>query len=211
MILRYLFQDIKKHFKRNFLFYFILCIIFIMASIIGPLLVKKINPNRQIVILKLSHPYFKNFYLGEYDGLSVLKTSFINNILILILISLLGLINIGFLFIPLIIFIKGSFIGFSVGFLVYRFGFRGFLASILGIYPQNIFMIIGFIGTGAIAMTMSSSLARILKVNKIGKHRLNIKDYILLLSFYIILVVIGGLIEGVLSPAIMKLIIKDFI
>lgn len=211
MTLRYMFQSIKKHFKYNFLFYFILCIIFIMGSIVGPLIVKKINPNNQITILKLSHPYFKNIYLGEYDGLSILKTSFVNNLLIVVLISILGLINIGTFFVPIIIFIKGTFTGFSVAFLVHRFGIRGFLASFLGLYPQSIFIIIGFIGVGAISMTMSSSLRTVLKPNNIRRQDLSIRKYISLLSIFIVIVIIGGLIEGILSPIIMKLIIKDFI
>jgi len=208
---RQLLKSIKKHIKYNFLFYFILSIIFILGTILGPLVVKKFSSTVQKTVLKLSHPYFKNVYLGEYDGLSILKTSFFNNVLIVILIGVLGLINVGIIFIPMIVFIKSIFIGFSVSILVYKFGIRGFLASLLGIYPQNLFIIIGLIGAGAIAMTMSSSLTNLFRNKSTRNPNFNIQEYIILISTFTTITLVGGLIEGILSPIIMRLIINQFI
>lgn len=182
-----------------------------MGNIIGPLMVKIINGDTQIQFLKLTHPYFKNIYLEEYHVLGVLKSSFINNLIFIISIGILGLINIGVIFIPIIIFLKGIFIGFSVSFLVYQFGIKGFLASLLGIYPQNLLIILGLVGIGAIGMIKSSNLDFIFKRKSVLRQDFNTGEYIILLSVFTVIIMIGSLIEGIFSPIIMKIIIKNFI
>lgn len=208
---RQLLRSTKRHFQNNFLFYFILFIAFIMGSIIGPLIIKKVSTKTQIAILKLSHPYFKNVYLDEYSSFSAIKTSFINNLLLATIMGFLGLVNLGIIFIPIIIFIKGTLAGFTVGFLVERFAVRGFLSSLLGIYPQNIFIITGLIGVGAVAMTMSSNFK--MPFNKKGLLRkdIDINHYIILILIFTFIIMIGAIIEGIISPIVMKLIIDFFI
>lgn len=208
---RQIFRSIRRHFENNFLFYFVLFVAFTLGSIIGPLIIKRISNNAQVVILKLAHPYFKNIYLDEYSSFSIIKTSFVNNLFSVLLIGALGLVNIGVIFVPLIIFLKGGIIGFTVGFLVERFGVRGFLSALLGIYPQTIFIATGLIGVGAIAMTMASSFRMPFKNKGLLKRELNINEYIVLISIFTLIIIFGAIIEGILSPIIMKLIINLFI
>lgn len=211
MLFRQIFRFLKRHFENNFLLYFILFVTFILGSTISPLVIKRISNNGQIAILKLSHPYFKDLYLSEYNSFSIIKTSFINNLFSVALMGLLGLVNIGLIFIPIIIFIRGAFIGFTVGFLVDRFGARGFLSSLLGIYPQNIFIVLGLIGIGAIAMTMSSSFKMPFKKRGLLRRETNINEYIILILIFTLIILLGSLIEGILSPIIMRSIINLFI
>lgn len=211
ILLIHLFQSIKKHFRYNFLLYFILSIIFIMGNIIGPLMVRIVKYDTQIRILKSTHPYFKHVYLGAYSNLSILRSSLFNNVIMVVVLGTLGFINIGIILIPIIVFLKGVFLGFSVSLLVFKFGIRGFLTSLLGIYPQNIFIILGIIGVGSLAMTKASNQNLVFKRKTTLKQDFKTDEYIILISTFAMIITIGCLIEGLISPIILKLIIKNII
>ncbi|MGN9164129.1 stage II sporulation protein M [Tissierellaceae bacterium HCP3S3_D8] len=210
MLYRQIFHSLKKHFQAYFIFYFILALVFIVGIISGPIVTKKVGYNTRMVFLKLSHPYFKDLYVGEYTNFSVLKTSIINNIFLMMIIVMLGLVNLGVFLIPILIILKGTFIGFTVAFLVDNFGVRGFLSSLIGVYPQNIFIIGGLIGIGAVAMSMSYNIKMTFINRPFLRRNINLNEYLLITGIFAFIVITGSLIEGVISPKILRLTIERF-
>jgi stage II sporulation protein M len=181
-----------------------------VGIISGPIVTKKVGYNTRMVFLKLSHPYFKDLYVGEYTNFSVLKTSIINNIFLMMIIVMLGLVNLGVFLIPILIILKGTFIGFTVAFLVDNFGVRGFLSSLIGVYPQNIFIIGGLIGIGAVAMSMSYNIKMTFINRPFLRRNINLNEYLLITGIFAFIVITGSLIEGVISPKILRLTIERF-
>lgn len=185
---------------------------FIIGNITGPLIFKKIGDYPRSLILRISNPYFKNIYSGDYTNISVLKSSIISNVFLILSLLLFSLFKLGEIAIPVLISLKGCSIGFTVGFLINNYGASGFFISLLGIYPQNLFIILGIICIGAVSMSLSNNSkdfrARIPRRRTRSYYN---NDYFLLILTYSIIVIIGSIIEGVLSPGVLNLILKNII
>lgn len=190
---------LRNHFENGFSFYFILLLIFIVGIIVGGILIKALETKVQISVLRYTNSYFYSLYKGINNNYEVLKISIIFNIIFIGFVYIIGLFNLGFI-IPIIIFIKGAILGFNVGYFIENFGWKGFLVSIFGVYPQYILFIPCIISMGAIAMTMTfrykiSSRKRVLKIK-----RLNLIDYSVFILFFSVLILFASIYEGLVSP-----------
>lgn len=211
MVIKRVINIFKSHFQKYFLYYFILTLGLILGIVIGPLLINLFGLNTKLFILRLSNPYYKIALLNDYLQHSVIKVSILNNIYLILLIYLVSLLNISLFIVPFILLIKGIALGFTVGFLVNSFGFKGFLLSIGGIYPQNIFIISGLIGLGAVSMSLTKIVRRPFG-NQIFQHgRRNINESILLAVVYSFIILFGAIIEGIISHRFLSLTLDFFV
>ena len=200
-----------KHFQDNFLIYFSLTIIFVIGIIIGAITIKVLNIEQKNSIITFLNSFFKTMDNIGLDNLSVLKQSIIDNFKTIGIIWATGLIIIGIPVIPIITTFRGFALGFTVGFLVNEYGIKGFLFSILGILPQNLFIIPGIISISVTGMAFSINSIKNkknrLKNNRIGS---NIINYSILILFFSIIVFIGILIEAYISPVFLGFIWNCF-
>lgn len=79
---------------------------------------------------------------------------------LLALIWLFGVSVIGLPFVVIAIFLRSFSIGFSVGFTVLQFGWKGFLLATLGIFTHQLITMLVFIAAGAIAIRFSAGILR---------------------------------------------------
>lgn len=196
---------LKNHFENGFSFYFILFLLFIGGIVIGSLIIKALSENTVSLILKLSSPYFFNSLNANYSSFNIFKTSIIFNLLFVIIAYIIGLLNLGFI-VPILIFLKGGSIGISVGYLIFSYGWRGFLISIFGCYPQYLLYIPCIIFIGALSMTISfkyrlNSNRRVVKLK-----RLYFADYTIFIIFFASLLLLGSIYEGFISPFFLNLV-----
>ena len=196
---------LKNHFENGFSFYFMLIFVFVVGIILGAIIIKAIDPKVQIDILKLSSPYYYTIFNKGFSRYEIFKTSVAFNILFVGLTYILGILNLGII-IPLLIILKGGFLGFNVGYLIFNFGWKGFLVSVFGIYPQFLLYIPCIIIIGALSMTISfkyklSSKKRVVKIK-----RLDFTDYTVFILSFTFITFIGSLYEGFLSPTFLKLL-----
>lgn len=211
LLFKRIYRVIKKHFQNYFLYYFILTFGLILGIIIGPLLINQFGLQTKLMILRLSNPYYKIALLNDYIQYSVMKASILNNLYLILLIYLLSLLNISMFIVPLIVLIKGMSLGFTVGFLVNNFGFKGFLLSIGGIYPQNIFILSGLIGLGAISMSLSKITRRPLGGTMLHHGNRNSNENLLLYTIYSLIIISGAIIEGLISHRFLSLTLDFFV
>src|SRR5699024_10916102 len=116
-----------------------------------------------------------------FENGDILKRSFSTHVQYLFFFFLFGLTIIGIPFIWLFLFMKGLFIGFSVGFTVNQLGWHGLFISVVSIAPQNIIIVPVYLIAATIAMIVSIRFIQQI----IGKnHKLAIKQ---LLKQYIAL------------------------
>lgn len=199
-------RDFKKHFQHNSMIYFILFFCFLLGIVIGSIIIKKIDYNYSRSILEISNPYFKNINKYTFSLRSVFKSSILNNLFLIILLAFTSFISFGIILIPIIILLKGISLGLSVAILVDGFGFKGFISALFGIYPQNIFIILGLIGIAAIAFSLSYQIFK--SINRIALN--NVNDVLRIFLVYLFIVFLGVSIEGFLSPHILKLVKDGF-
>lgn len=195
-------RNFKRHFQNNFILYLILFSALFIGIIIGSIIIKKIDYSLSKKILEISNPYFKNIGKNIYSIQNVFKSSILNNLFLMIILIFMSFLSVGIVLIPIIIALKGLSLGLSVAVLVDSFGLKGFIASLLGIYPQNIFIIPGLIGIGAIAFSLSIRISRSINKNIFN----NINDILNISLIFILSIFIGTLIEGFFSPHILNIV-----
>ena len=189
-----------KHFQDNFLIYFILSTIFAIGIIIGAITIKVLRADQIDNILVFLNSFFKAMEGNEFEGISILKQSIIDNFKTIGLVLGTGLIIIGIGIIPIVIIFRGFAIGFTVGFIVNEFGFKGFLFSILGILPQNLLIIPGIISISSIGMGLSiNNLERRNLGFRNSRYNTGIMDYLFLILFFTTIILIGTFIEAFVS------------
>jgi stage II sporulation protein M len=189
-----------RHFQDNFLIYFILSSVFAIGIIIGAITIKVLKAEQVDNMIIFLNSFFKAMEVNGFDNLSILKQSIIDNFKTIGLVLGTGLIIVGIGIIPIVIMFRGFAIGFTVGFIVNEFGFKGFLFSILGILPQNLLIIPGIISISSIGMAFS--INNIKKRNlgfKNNRYNSNIANYLFLILFFSAIVLIGTLIEAFIS------------
>ena len=127
------------------------------------------------------------------------------NFIFVIVTYIIGLLNLGFI-VPLLVLIKGGLLGFNVGYLIYNFGLKGFIVSVLGLYPQYLLFIPCIIAIAALVMTMSFKYKLSAKRRTLRIKRMNLADYTVSMLFFTCIMFIGSVYEGYVSPIFLNLI-----
>lgn len=197
---------LSNHIENGFVFYFILFLIFLIGIIIGSLLIKAIDFDVQDSILNFSSTYFYTNKNGLMSNYSIFKTSVFFRLIFVFIIYVVGLLSLGII-VPFLIFIQGLFLGFNVGYLINYYGMKGFLVSIFSYYPQYLIYIPCFIAIGAFSMTMAFKYKISTKRKVVKLKRLDVLDYTLFNFVFTILILIGTMYEGFISPYFLNLII----
>jgi len=188
---------IKRHFQNNFIFYFILSILFLTGVIIGSLLVIKFSFDENAKIINYFTWIFKYMLEGDFQNKSIFYSSLLSNIKIVFIIWILGLFTIGAIGIPLIAIWKGITVGFTVGFIVSKFGISGFLFTLCGLLLYYLVMIPGILAITAIGL--SNSIKNIKYRNR-GINNDDFSNYSILMLLFFIVIIMGSFIEGIITP-----------
>lgn len=211
MFLNRIIKILIRHLQNYFTYYLILTIILIVGIILGSLIMDLFDSSTKIFIIRFSNSYYKIAFLDNYQEYSVLRASISSKIFLIIFVLLSGVLNISIFIVPIIILIKGSSLGFTVGFLVSNLGIKGFLVSIGGIYVQNVFILSGLIGLGAISMSMTDRYRNTIGSSRLRFHNRNFNENLFLAGVYSLIIILGSLIEGYLSPIFLSLTLDFFI
>lgn len=195
----------KNQFESGFSYYFFLLLTLILGIIVGSLMIKAIDEDTSISILKYSNSYFHVSFNGNIDNILLFKYSIWFNLLFILAIYTIGLLGFGFI-IPGIIFLKGGLWGILVGYLIEIYGLKGFFTSILAVYLPFAIYIPCFIALGALTMTISfryklSTNRRIIKI-----RRLDFFEYTIFVLFFSFIILLGATYEGFISPIFYNLL-----
>lgn len=188
--------------------YFIISILFIVGIVSGAITIKVLGPGKNDEVMFFLNSLFKAIDSNSLNSVSILKQSLLDNYKAILIIWLSGIIYLGFVVSPIIILFRGFALGFSVGFFVYEYKIKGFLFSVLGIFPQNLFMIPSIISIASISMAHSISKAKKRKIRVNSNIRLShFSDYSLLIFAFSMVLLIGCLIEAYLAPIFLRILI----
>lgn len=194
-----------RHYQDNFIMYFIISILFVVGIVAGAITIKVIGPEKNDEVMFFLNSLFKAIDNNSLNRVSILKQSLLDNYKAVLIIWLSGIIYLGVIMSPIIILFRGFALGFSVGFFVYEYGIKGFLFSILGIFPQNLLIIPSIISIASIAMAHSISKAKKRKVRVNSNTRFsNFANYSLLTFAFSMVLFIGSFIEAYLAPIFLR-------
>ncbi|MGB9813846.1 MAG: stage II sporulation protein M [Thermovenabulum sp.] len=208
--MRHIVDIIIEFIKKNIGLYILLTIVLIIGIIAGSLTVNLLSPLQREELTKYLNMFFINLNNIDLDSSNVFYTSLSNNIKTVITIFISGLLIFGFPLIFFIIFFRGFILGFTTGFFIAEFGLKGFLISILTILPQNIFIILGILSIGVTALYYAFALLK-------SKERFYKESYGNLLIgylfssfFFSIFLLLASLLEGYISPILIRIIANYF-
>lgn len=200
-------QKLNSNFKENKIFYLLVLSFFFIGILLGSYTIKymdKVNAN------DLSN-YFTEFIrsldIQSLKSGELLINIIKSNIFIILIIILLGFTSFGWGIVLIIDLIKGFTLGYTFSFLITTFEGKGIYVAIASIIPQNIFYIPFFIGISIVSLEMSSSKlkSKIFKVS--ANYKLKKEGIIIKYGFFLILFLIGIIVECYISPGLIKLVL----
>lgn len=201
-----LFSKIK--FNKKILIF--LTTISFIALITGALFVVFLDKSDKTLVTQYISEFITNITNKKVDYLSLLKNSFISELLIVIGIWLLGISIIG---IPIIIYLYFSqvfIIGFTLGSIILRYGYKGILLSFLYLFPHNFLIMISLLILVSYAISLSIKLIQAI----VKKKQLDFKNisnkYLLVLGICTLFNILAILYETFGFTYLIKVILSVF-
>lgn len=186
--------------------------IIILGIISGSLFLVVLKDTDHNLVIEKINTFFTNINTNNINNIEAFKNAFIENIIFVILVWILGMSIIGIIINIFMIYLKGFIIGFSLSsfFLVYKY--KGLLAALIYVFPTSIINILVCLLLGVYSVLFTINLWKIIFLKEKNYNMKKfIKKYFLLLILCIILILISSLTEGFLVPSLLKLVIKLFI
>ncbi len=204
-------RELTEYIRENLGIYIVVTAFFLAGLLAGPILLGFLQDG-QVTELSAAMSHFFEGLKKDADTLlrplEILKTSYQNNVPLLLALWLLGLLWMGFPFVLLLLLFKGFAIGFTVGFMVKHYSLKGIVFCLAAVLPHNIILVPVYLIAGATAMTFS-----ILKIksrfNKKNANRgLYFQQYCMMMFVVLVFVFFGGLVEAYVTPVFMELVVN---
>lgn len=195
-----------QHLRDNSSIYLFVTVLFLMGIIFGAIVVNSLTVDQKGDLYFYLNRFFGLVKTGEVaTSTEMFQQSFFHNVKYLGLIWILGIAIIGLPVVLILLFIKGMVIGFTIGFLVNRMGLSGFALSFVSVMPQNIFLIPAFLILTTASVAFSLKLIR-QQFFKGAKEQVaaSFFRYSGILVGVFVLIACASLIEGYVSPTLMK-------
>lgn len=190
---------------------FVLFII-ILGIISGTIFLLALNETDKELVINQITNFITNINANNINNLEAFKNCFIENIIFVLLIWILGMSIIGIIFNIFAIYLKGFVLGFTISsfFIVYEY--KGLIGGAIYLIPSGIINILTTLIVGVYSIILTIYLWRVIflkdKTNSISRF---LKKYLLILVICIMLILFSSLCESYLIPALLKLFIKVFI
>jgi stage II sporulation protein M len=155
--------------------------------------------------------YSKDMVADSIDKKYILLKAIKNNISIILMIWFLGLTMLGTPIILVVNLIKGFTIGFTSSLVIKGLGTKGILLNLLVVFPQNIIYIPCIIICSVLAIEFSLILLRTNSTQILNRKNMLLQatTYSTIFIFLMGFMFIGFLIEGYITPSMLKLIVHN--
>ncbi|MBU5594279.1 stage II sporulation protein M [Amphibacillus sp. MSJ-3] len=199
-------KEFVKHFETYQLSYFFILILFLMGLIFGAIIVVTMHFTQKQDLLFYLNQYFaridNQFIMANHE---LFKSALLSHLQYLVIFFVLGLSIIGLPVIWVIVFVKGTFIGFSVGFFVNQYGFKGLLFISSAILPQSIITIPVYLLAGTLAMIFTSQLIKKLSGRRMVRFTLEpLVQYFIIFMILFAICFLGALVEAYISGNLLQ-------
>lgn len=152
---------VRQHIQDHVSLYTFITGLFLMGVIFGAVIVNSLPYESRADLLGYVEQFFGELAKGEIaQPPALFGESLTQDLQYVGLIWLLGLSVIGLPLIFLLLFLKGTVLGFTIGFLVSEMGFRGFLVVMVSVFPQNLLIIPVYLFIAANALAFSIKIVR---------------------------------------------------
>ncbi|MCT1397440.1 stage II sporulation protein M [Paenibacillus sp. LC231] len=199
-------QSFRQAFKDQTMLYVFVGVLFLVGVLFGALMVNALSLEQQQEMAR----YLNHFFVNVQDGGETMSQSSYWSIAALHLkwiglIWILGLSVIGLPGILILDFLKGVLIGFTVGYLVGQYSWKGLLFALVSIAPQNLFIIPVLMMCSVAAITFSLYIIRDRFIMNRGGSMVKPFASYAMLTFFMVLITLGvASFETWVTPAMMR-------
>ncbi|MCL1631879.1 stage II sporulation protein M [Sporolactobacillus sp. CPB3-1] len=200
----------QQHIREYLSLYTFVTGLLLMGIIFGAIVVNCLPYEAKSDLLHYVQQFFGELAKNQIASpRSLFKESFFNDLQFLILIWVLGLSVIGLPLIFLLIFVRGLFLGFTVGFLVSQMGINGLMAVLVSIFPQNLLMIPNNLFLTVLSVAFSLKMIRQLLMRTRKQPMLpQFISYALILASTSFIAAAASGYEAYVSPVLIRLFIS---
>jgi stage II sporulation protein M len=201
-------QVVIKHLEEHASLYIFIIVLFLMGVVFGTLTVQSLGYSQQADLFN----YFQQFMVemskeeAIVDSSYALYQNFIHYFKYIGVIWILGLSIIGLPIILILLFLKGVFVGFTVGFLVHQLGWKGFAISFISVVPQNLIVVPVMLLVSVISISFSLKLIGHLFGAKNSLQKPNLSKYIVSMLIVTVILFLVSLFETYISPILLKMV-----
>lgn len=201
-------QAMRYYWKEHLSLYIFIAVIFATGVVFGAVLVHALT----LDVNQEMRRHLENFLHTVDQGLAFDANKsywqiFSLNIKWILLIWLFGLSVIGLPLILILDFLKGALIGFSFGFLIGEYAWKGMVLSLAGIVPQNLVLIPAILMVSVAGMSFSIHLVKNRFLQRQGGIYGPFLRYSLITLGIVVLVAAVSFFEVYLSPQLMKSVV----
>lgn len=200
-------QAVLRHLEEHLSLYLFNLVLLVMGIIFGTLTVHSLGYAQQHDLYTYFLQFLDQFTKTAVEPREMFSHNLVQDIKYVGIIWLLGLSIIGLPIILVMVFLKGVFIGFSVGFLVHQMGMRGFWLSLVSIVPQNMAMVPLILVISVASITFSFKLAAHLFSPSRPYRKISVGNYFGLFALALLALVVVALFQTYLSPLLMRKIL----
>ncbi|ABK62190.1 stage II sporulation protein M [Clostridium novyi] len=202
------FGSLKDHIHKNLMLYMLTLLFLCIGIVIGMYTVKYMDKTDKNNLVEFLVTVTKKINPKNIDNKYVFLQAVKNNMMFILAIWFLGLTMLGTPIIFLTDLIKGFTIGFTSSLVINGLGAKGILLNLLIIFPQNIIYIPTIIILSVIACEFSLKMLKNTSHSLMDKNNnfKQIAKYSTVFLFITSFMLIGFVVEGYLSPSMIKLI-----
>lgn len=182
-------------------------VLFILGISFGAIAVKTVDYNVKENVFNYFNSFMDGYTNLEYSQTTLISESIKFNLINILIIWAFGLLVVLMPLISVIIFFKGFVLGFTVGFLVSEYSWRGITIALAAVFPQNIIIIPIYIFSAVMAIYISIKIFKYYR----GKIKITFEDiltYSLEMSMMAVVLLLGSLIETYISPFLLRIVIR---
>jgi len=152
---------LRKYLREHLSLYIFVSVLFLMGVVFGAFMVNALSlDQKQEIMQQLGSFFYGLLDRGSEGGVGMFVDTFVLQAKWLLLVALLGISVIGLPLILVLDFLKGVLIGFSIGYLVGQFSWKGVLFALASIAPQNLILIPLLVVCSVTAVAFSIRLIR---------------------------------------------------
>ncbi|MBU5442996.1 stage II sporulation protein M [Paenibacillus sp. MSJ-34] len=153
-------QPLRNYLKDQMILYVFVSVLFVVGVVFGSLMVNALSLDQQQELGRYLGHFFSTVDQGGVSGESAFWDTAMGHVKWIAIIWILGLSVVGLPFILVLDFMKGVLVGFTVGYFVGQYSWKGLLFALVSVAPQNIVVIPGIIISSVAAIGFSLYMLR---------------------------------------------------
>lgn len=179
---------------------------FLIGIILGIISFFILNKSDKFIVKDNIISLIDNIKLGSIKYPNTIFLHVSNNLKVISIIWILGLLCLASFIVPFIVVYKGIILSFDVIGIIYAYGFKGFILSLLYVFPSAIINIL-LLFVSYYAINQSIRTYKLLKSEKMISLKKYIKNYVLIYLILSLLLIILSILEIFFISFIVKLVV----